>query len=240
MSPVQLAPPASAAAPARRRPADPPAAPPAPCRGRELSARLLAHGVEALDDGDCLELLLGLPPAAADALLAGFGSVPEVLGAAPADLARAVGPLRAARLKAAQALAARMLLRPLRRRSVLGSLSAVAAHLRTTLAGAPREQVRALFLDRRNRLIAEERLWDGTVDHAPVYPREVVRRALELNASALILAHNHPGGQPDPSAADVETTRQLVAAGRALGVAVHDHLIVAGETVVSLQALGLL
>ena len=96
-----------------------------------------------------------------------------------------------------------------------------------------------LFLDKKNQLIADEVLGRGTVDHAPVYPREVMRRALELSASAVILVHNHPSGDPTPSAADIDMTRQVVEAGRALRIAVHDHLIAARDGVASLKALGL-
>jgi DNA repair protein RadC len=108
------------------------------------------------------------------------------------------------------------------------------------MVGAPREQFRVLFLDKRNRLIADEVMGEGTVDHAPVYPREVVRRALELHASALVLAHNHPSQDPTPSGADVEMTRKLVEAAHALGIVIHDHVIVAGEAVASLKTLGLM
>jgi DNA repair protein RadC len=163
-----------------------------------------------------------------------------VVGAPAADLARTAGVAAACRIKVAQELADRMLTRPLRRRSVLSSWSAVVAHLRTVMVGAPREHFRVLFLDKRNRLISDEVLGFGTVDHAPVYPREVVRRALELHASALVIAHNHPSADPNPSGADVEMTRKLVDAARALGIAIHDHIIVAGEDVTSLKALGLM
>ena len=97
-----------------------------------------------------------------------------------------------------------------------------------------------LFLDHRNRLIRDEVMGAGTVDAAPVYPREVLRRALELDAAAIVLAHNHPGGDPAPSGADIESTRQVVEAGRALRIAVHDHFLVADQRVVSFKALGLL
>jgi len=108
------------------------------------------------------------------------------------------------------------------------------------MTGAPREQFRVLFLDRKNRLIADEVMGQGTVDHAPVYPREVARRALEWHASAVVLAHNHPSGDPTPSPADVEMTREVIAAGRVLRLAVHDHVIVGGQSCASLRGLGLL
>ena len=125
------------------------------------------------------------------------------------------------------------------KRTVISSWSALLAYARVAMAGAPREQFRVLFLDKKNQLIADEVMNEGTVDHAPVYPREVMRRALEMSASAVILAHNHPSGDPTPSAADVDMTRQVVEAGRALRIAVHDHIVVGREGVASLKALGL-
>ena len=212
---------------------------PAAERQLALQARMAGHGADALDDAECLELLCELAEAEAPALLDAFGSVPEVMGAALADLRRVAGETAACRIKLAQALAARMLHRSLRSRCVLSSWSAVASYLKTVMSGAPREQFRVLFLDRRNRLIADEVLGEGTVDHAPVYPREVARRALELHASAMVVAHNHPSGDPNPSSADVEMTRRLVEAAAALGMTVHDHLIVAGQEVASLRSRGL-
>ena len=103
-----------------------------------------------------------------------------------------------------------------------------------------REIVRVLYLDKKNQLIADEVAGEGTVDHAPVYPRELMRRALELNASAVILVHNHPSGDPAPSAADVAMTKEVIEAGRCLRVAVHDHIIVGGQATASLRTLGLL
>jgi DNA repair protein RadC len=126
------------------------------------------------------------------------------------------------------------------KRPVISSWSALLAYVKTELAHEPREQFRVLFLDKKNRLIADEMLGQGTVDHAPVYPREVARRALELSASALILVHNHPSGDPHPSAADVDMTRQVAAAIRVLNIALHDHLVVGKDGVASFKALGLL
>jgi DNA repair protein RadC len=209
-------------------------------RRRQLEAALAGPGPIVLDDAACLEVLCGLDEAAAQGLLDAFGSLPEVLGAAAADLARVAGRRAAGRVKLAQELARRQLERPLRARCLLTSSSAVEAYLRATLVGAPREQFRVLYLDKRNRLIADERMSEGTVDHAPVYPREVVRRALELHASAMILCHNHPSGDVSPSTADVDMTRQVVAAARALGLAVHDHIVVGGQATASLKALGLM
>lgn len=126
------------------------------------------------------------------------------------------------------------------RRPVLSSWKALTSYLRTALAHAPREQFRALYLDKRNILIREEWRADGTVDHAPVYPREVVRRALELSASAVILVHNHPSGDPTPSRADIEMTRQIIDAAQVFNIQIHDHVIVGREGTQSFRALGLM
>jgi DNA repair protein RadC len=149
----------------------------------------------------------------AEALLDAFGSLPEVIGAPAADLARVAGRRAAVRLRLVQALARRQLARPLRDRPVISASSQLHAYLRAGLTGAPREQFRVLFLDKKNRLISDEAMGEGTVDHAPVYPREVMRRALELNASAVILAHNHPGGDP---AIPVASVRRFIRRRHAL------------------------
>jgi DNA repair protein RadC len=126
------------------------------------------------------------------------------------------------------------------KRPVISSWAALLAYAKAALAHEPREQFRVLFLDKKNQLIVDEVMNEGTVDHAPVYPREVARRALELSASAVILVHNHPSGDPTPSAADIDMTRQVVEAGRALKIGVHDHLVVGREGVASFKALGLM
>ena len=125
-------------------------------------------------------------------------------------------------------------------RPVLSSWTALTAYLRAALAHAPREQFRALFLDKRNVLLRDEFVAHGTVDHAPVYPREVIRRALELSASALILVHNHPSGDPTPSRPDIEMTRKIVDAAGVFGLEVHDHLIVGRGGTASFKSLGLM
>lgn len=125
-------------------------------------------------------------------------------------------------------------------RPVLSSWTDLIAYLRAELAHAPREQFRALYLDKRNILLREEMRTYGTVDHAPVYPREVVRRALELSASAIILVHNHPSGDPTPSRADIDMTRRIIDAGKVFDIQVHDHVIVGREGTKSFRALGLM
>jgi DNA repair protein RadC len=126
------------------------------------------------------------------------------------------------------------------KRCVTSSWSALLAYVRVAMAAESREQFRVLFLDKKNAIILDEVMNRGTVDHAPVYPREVVRRALEVDASALILVHNHPSGDPTPSAADVDMTRQVIEAGRPLRITVHDHIVVGQDGVASLKALGLI
>jgi DNA repair protein RadC len=216
-----------------------------PCA--ELRARLAAQGAAALDEGDTLALVLSrcLRPGAnaaraADALMARFGGVARVFGAPEPELARVIGRDAARELTLLHGLLLRLLEHPLRQRTLLASHEAVKTYLRASLGALPREVFHVLFLDRRNQLIADERLGVGTVDHAPVYPREVARRALELSASAVLLAHNHPSGDPAPSRADIDMTRQVVEALRALRIAVHDHLVVAGDQVVSFRAQGLI
>jgi DNA repair protein RadC len=204
-----------------------------------------ACSVEGLAEADLLQQLLARfgsaePRSAADALLARFGGIGRVLGAPLAELASVAGAEVAQDLCRLHALLMRALAYPLEQRTVLTSWEAVKTYLSAGLRARPREAFHVLFLDRKNQLIADERLTEGTVDHAPVYPREVVRRALELSASALVLAHNHPSGDPSPSQADIEITRQIVAAAKTLQIAVHDHLIIGANQVVSLRAQGLM
>jgi DNA repair protein RadC len=216
-------------------------APPAASRSPETpAARLARSGPSALLDAEALSVLVACPVDDAAGLIGAFGSLTEVLAQPHADLARHVSAGAAGRITLLHDVACRALKGPLQRRPVLSSWSAVVAYLRIVLAGVPREQFRVLFLDKRNQLIADEVMGMGTVDHAPVYPREVVRRALELNSSAVIIAHNHPSGDPTPSAADTQMTREVVEAARALRIAVHDHIIVGAGDVASLKSLGLM
>jgi len=213
-----------------------------------LRERACAGGVAALPDYEALELVLfrsiprGDVKPLAKQLIARFGSLGAVLGADVEALksVRGVGEAVALDLKLVQELALRASREEVARRPVISSWSALLAYVKTALAHEPREQVRVIFLDKKNALVADEVMGHGTVDHAPVYPREVVRRALELSASALILVHNHPSGDPTPSTADVDITRQIVEAGRTLRIAVHDHLVVGRDGVASFKALGLL
>ena len=216
-----------------------------PAAVAEVTQRALTHGFAALDELDTLALILTRssradPWTPAGALLARFGCLPRVLGATLPELRQVVRDPAALDVRLFAEVMRHVLEFRIRRRPLLSSWSAVHDYLRAALAGRSREQFRVLFLDKANHLIADELMGEGTVDHAPVYPREVMRRALELAASACILVHNHPTGGATPSSADIDVTRQVVAAGRALGVAVHDHLLVAGDAVVSFQGQGLM
>jgi DNA repair protein RadC len=202
----------------------------------------------ALPDYEVLELLLfraiprGDVKPLAKQLIARFGSLGGVLGASVAELktVAGVGQAAALDLKLVHEAALRTGREALAKRPVISSWSALLAYVKTALAHEPREQFRVLFLDKKNQLIADEVQNHGTVDHAPVYPREVVRRALELSASAVILVHNHPSGDPTPSSADVDMTRQVIEAARALRISVHDHLVVGRDGTASFKALGLI
>lgn len=213
-----------------------------------LRARFAEAGPAGLADYELLELVLfRLQPRRdtkplAKALLSRFGSIAGVLGADGEALAAVdgAGQAIAADLKALQALFVRANTESMKARPLLGSWSAVVAHLKLDLQHATREQFRVLFLDVKNQLIADEVMSEGTIDHAAVYPREVLRQALSLGAAGLILAHNHPSGDPKPSPADVAITREIVAAATALGVKVHDHVIVARTGAVSLKQAGLM
>nr|WP_279605762.1 DNA repair protein RadC [Methylobacterium sp. J-048] len=212
-----------------------------------LREKFATAGGETLPDYELLELILfrAIPrrdvKPLAKALVARFGSFAEVLSAEPARLMEVEGVSAglAADLKVIEAAGRRLARGALRERSLLNSWSALHDYLRTTMAFAPREEFRILFLDKRNHLIADEVQGRGTVDHTPVYPREVVRRALELSATAIILAHNHPSGDPTPSAADVTMTREIVAVLAPLKIVVHDHVILGRNGHASLKGLKL-
>jgi DNA repair protein RadC len=215
---------------------------------KRLRARFRQAGAQGLAEYELLELVLfrALPrrdvKPIAKKLLEKFGSFAEVISAPPARLAEVsgLGEEAITDLKIVQAAANELLRGGLRQKPVLSSWSAVLDYCRTAMAYADKEELRVLYLDKKNQLIADERAQVGTIDHTPVYPREVVKRALELSASALILVHNHPSGDPSPSRADVEMTQQVVEAARALGIALHDHIIVGRQGHASFKALGLI
>lgn len=213
-----------------------------------LRGRFRSAGPDALADYELLELLLfpvirrgDVKPVAKD-LLNRFGTLAEVLSAPTRELMRidGIGPESVHFFKVVHAVAQRIARDPVWRRPVLSSWSQVLDYLRVAMAFEREEQFRVLFLDRKNALIADEVQQRGTVDHTPLYPREVVRRALDLGASALILVHNHPSGDPTPSRADVEMTRKVAEAGVPLGIVVHDHIIVAKHGHSSFKSLGLI
>jgi DNA repair protein RadC len=214
-----------------------------------LRVRLRAGGGLGVHDYELVELLLCLAvprrdmkPVAERLHEAFSGDLSGLLAASRADLMRTegVGEAAADVIALVGVLVARSGAQSLMKRDVLSSWSAVVAYCQRTMQGLGREQFRVLFLDRKNKLIRDETMGEGTVDQAPVYPREVVRRALELQASALILVHNHPSGDPAPSSADVEMTRLIVEAARTLEISVHDHLIVGREGHASLRQMGLM
>jgi DNA repair protein RadC len=213
-----------------------------------LRARFREKGVAALADYELLEMALYRAIARGDtkplskALLKRFGNLTEVL-AAPRDRLKeidGVGDRVVDELKLIKAFAERTAGEAVRKRPVLASWSVLLDYCRTAMAFEEREQFRVLFLDKKNTLIAEEVQQTGTVDHTPVYPREVIRRALELSATAIILVHNHPSGDPTPSRADIEMTKTIVDVGKPLGIAVHDHLVIGREGHTSFRALGLI
>ena len=213
-----------------------------------LRARFRDAGADAVTDYELLELVLfrtipqrDLKPLAKD-LIAKFGSFAEVL-AAPAQRLEEVKGIKEATatdLKIVHAAASRLARGQVQKRPVLSSWSAVLDYCRTAMAFADKEQLRVLFLDKRNQMIADEVQQTGTVDHTPVYPREVVKRALELSATAIILVHNHPSGDPTPSRADIQMTQSIVEIAKPLGISVHDHIIVGKEGHASLKGLKLI
>lgn len=213
-----------------------------------LRARFLKAGPEALADYELLELVLfrAIPrrdvKPLAKKLLATFGGFAEVISA-PIERLReipGVGEAVAAELKIVQASALHLSRARILERPALSSWSALVDYCRARLSYQDIEEFRVIFLDRKNRIIADEQLQRGTVDHTPVYPREVVKRALALSASALILVHNHPSGDATPSKADIDVTRQITEAARSLGITLHDHLVIGRGEPTSFRQLGLL
>ena len=210
--------------------------------------RLLTRSADALADYEILEVLLfaNYPredtKPIAKALIERFGSLANVLAARPEELqeVKRVGPGAAGTIKAAQAAALHMLRAEVKERPVLNNWDRLTGYLHAALAREPIEQFRVLFLDTKNRLIADEAQAKGTVNHTPVYPREVVKRCLELGATAIILVHNHPSGDPTPSRADIEMTAEVKTAAGALGIALHDHLIIGNGRHLSFRREGLL
>lgn len=211
--------------------------------------RFLKVGSEVMEDYELLELALHIllprrdTKPLAKQLLARFGSFSAVFAAPPERLAEisGLGETTIANLKVLQAVGQRFGRDKLRNdRPILGSWSELIEYCHGQMAFENIEQFRILFLDKKNQLIADEVQQEGTVDHTPVYPREVMRRALELSASALILVHNHPSGDPAPSQADIDMTRTIVETARPLGIIIHDHVIIGRQGHASLKGLQLM
>lgn len=205
-------------------------------------------GADALADYELLELLLfrsiprrDVKPLAKD-LLARFGSFAEVISAPPARLLEVKGISESTiiEFKIVQATSLKLAQAKVMKRPAISSWTALIDYCTASMAYNKTEQFRILFLDRKNVLIADEVQQEGTVDHTPVYPREVVKRALELNASAIILAHNHPSGDPMPSADDINMTQKIAETAKPLGIAIHDHIVVGKGSHASFRSLGLL
>lgn len=213
-----------------------------------LRKRLLKGGAEALADYEVLEYLLfaaikqgDTKPIAKD-LIKQFGSLAGVLNADPNSLQRikGVGETSAAALKSVALAARRMARSEVVQKPVLSSWQALIDYLAIDMAHLNVERVRILYLDTKNKLIDDHHLGDGSIDEASIHPREVIRRAMDVGASAMILVHNHPSGNPEPSRADIQITKKIAEAGRLLGVTVHDHVIVGREGHVSLRSKGLI
>lgn len=213
-----------------------------------LRERFIQGGAAAMPDYELLELVLfrsiprrDVKPLARQ-LLDTFGDFNRVVTASPERLAtvKGIGEAVITDFKVLEAAAHRMARARIMQRQVISRWDALLDYCHTTMAHRETEQFRILFLDRKNVLIADEEQARGTVDHVPVYPREVAKRALELNASALILVHNHPSGDPTPSDSDISMTDQIQAALTALGITLHDHLIIGKSSELSFRAQGLL
>jgi DNA repair protein RadC len=213
-----------------------------------LRERFHETGADALADYELLELILfrTIPRAdtkpVAKALLNRFKSLPEVFGAQEQLLTEVegVGEASARDLKIISAISRRMLKADIAGREVLSSWKKVLDYCRASMGFETREMFRILFLDKKNAIIADEVQQTGTVDHTPVYPREVVKRALELSATAIILVHNHPSGDPTPSRADIEMTKTIIQTAKPLGIEVHDHIIIGRDGHASLKGLQLI
>jgi DNA repair protein RadC len=213
-----------------------------------LRERFFGAGPEALSDYELLEMALfpALPrrdtKPLAKALLKKFGSFAEVIHAPVARLreVEGIGEASINQIKLLAAAATRVAKGEVKKNIALSSWNDVIDYIRTGMAFADKEQFRLLFLDKRNQLISDEVQQTGTVDHTPVYPREVIKRALELSATALILVHNHPSGDPSPSQADIQMTKAIIDIATPLGISVHDHIIVGKNGHASLKGMKLI
>lgn len=215
---------------------------------QRLRDRFLKAGSDALPDYEMLELVLFMAQPRGDmkpvakALLKKFGSYAEVLSADAAQLKEVagVGDAAVAALKTVRDAAVRLAKEEITDAPAMSSWQALLDYSRASMGRIKNEQFRVFFLNRKNVLIADEVQAEGTVDHTPVYPREIIKRALELGATAIIMAHNHPSGDPTPSKGDVEMTKEVKEAGEKLGIVLHDHIVVGRNSTTSFKALGLL
>lgn len=213
-----------------------------------LRQRLLGAGGDALGDYELIEylLMLAIPrrdtKPMAKALLREFGGIGPLLAADAEAIQRAggIGPSGAAAVKLLDAAIQRTLYGEVRNREVLGNWQGLIDYLRASMAHRMNEQVRILHLDSKNQLLRDEVMSEGSIDESPVYIREIIRRALDFGSAAIIVVHNHPSGDPTPSAADIRVTRELIAACKPLKIAVHDHIIVGRDRQVSMKSQGLI
>lgn len=213
-----------------------------------LRQKLADSGGDALHDHELVEYLLALAIRRRDTkplakeLLRTFGGIGELMTADWQAIARVpgMGDTSVAAIKIVQATALRMLRNEVAARPVLGSWQALLDYLRADMAWLGVERVRVLHLNSRNMLIRDDHMGDGSIDQAAIYTREVIRRAIDFGSAALILVHNHPSGSPEPSRQDIDITRQIIDAGKRLGISVHDHIIIGAQGHVSLRAKGLL
>jgi len=215
---------------------------------QRLKDRFRKGGTDAVADYELLELLLysAIPrrdvKPLAKQLIAHFGGFTEVLSASPDRLKEisGIGETVVTALKLVEAAAQKLALGKILDKPILSNWQALIDYCQIQMAHQKKEQFRILFLDRQNRLIADEKQQEGTIDHTPVYPREVIKRALELHSTAIILVHNHPSGDPTPSRDDIDMTKRIAEAGKQLGVTLHDHLIISKSGQTSLKTLGLM
>lgn len=212
-----------------------------------LRRRLIDGGPDALQDHELVEYLLALAIPRRDTkpmarkLLGEFGGLGPLLSAEPESLGRfqlSEGVIAA--LKIAEASALRLLRSRIERGDILSDWQALADYLRADMAHRSIERVRVLHLNSKNRLIRDELVSEGSIDQAAIHVREIIRRAIELSSAALIIVHNHPSGDPEPSRQDIALTRELIAAAKPLGIAIHDHVVVASGGQASLRSLGLI
>lgn len=215
---------------------------------QRLRERFLSGGSDALQDYELLELLLFMAIPRRDikplakTLLKSFGSLPELMSATPQELTRidGVSENTATAIKATYAIAIRMLKQDLEGKPILNSWTRLMDYCHATMAHEKKEHFRILFLNKKNELIADEIQNSGTVDHTPAYPREIMKRTLELGATAIILMHNHPSGDPKPSQADIDMTRLIMRAAEPFAITIHDHIVISRNGYTSLKNQGLM